>query len=168
MKSLIVPLLIGVALFVGTSCDTVGEVPKLNDLQARYSGLSPGAFRLYDASLDSTFSGAASYYPADELGPAGVDLYSSGYEEVFSGAAAFLKAEGFNEPEVGDEFDIRVGYESPEGQSSSIDGRASVIALGAGGDVSGVFWARVKDNNVFRVGAPRVIEGGFNATFTAR
>ena len=170
MKTFTSILLVSLALIGGTSCDTVGEVPELSDLRGRYGNLASGTFRLYDASLDSTYSGAATFYPADNLGSGGVLLESPDFDDatLASGVSVSIKSEGFDAPEVGDEFDIGVGYSSPEGNSGGIDGRAGVTAVSADGDISGVFWARVKDDNTFRIGAPRVIEGGFSATLTAR
>ena len=170
MKSLTRTLLVGLALLSGTSCDTVGDVPELGDLRGRYGGLASGTFRLYDASLDSTFSGTATYGPATNSYPSSVTLLSPDYDDSDPALGVYvgIRSEGLNAPEVGDEFDVWVTYESPEGSSDSVDGRAEVTSLGEDGGVAGVFWARVKDNNTFRIGAPRVIEGGFNAVTAAR
>ena len=59
-------VLLALAL-TASACDTVGEVPTLDDLERRYGGLAEGAFRLYDADLDSTLTGTAEGF---EFGPA--------------------------------------------------------------------------------------------------
>lgn len=148
-----------VLVLTAPACDTVGEVPTFDDLRARYGGLPEGTFLLYDADLDSTFTGSAVYSPTDP----GVTLQTTDFSETDPpfGMFAFVGGDGFSTADVGDRFDVRVGYDR-EGSFSSVEGKAEVTARDER-TVSGVFYARVRPSTV-PFGNTAVIEGGFSAS----
>ena len=141
-----------------------GTVPDLDRLAERYAGLAPGASRFYDAALDSTFDGGATYLEFGVYPFAGPVLRTDDYDEAEgTGLSVFVSSESFQNAGPGAEFDVRVAYDIGAEEFGSVEGRARVTGAGPGGDVVGVFYARVRSEGTLGIGVTRVVEGGFNA-----
>lgn len=161
-------LAVVIVVLLAPACDTVGDVPSLDDLRAEYGAVAEGRFEVYDAETDSTLSGAAVLSPAECPPPgAGVPdvcLATDDFEfpEGTGGSVVMVSAGELLAPTLGEEFDVEVGYVSDRHDFASTEGRAVVTGVSAGGAVSAVFWAVVRPQGLYRT-SRLVIEGGFSA-----
>ena len=140
------------------ACDTIGEVPDLNDLRDQYGALGPSTFRISDAYRDSTYEGTAVLIDA----PVGVDLRApGGPDDSPAGAGFTLSSEEFRSPQAGDEFEVRGAF-ATSAESFGGPGRVLVTAVEEG-RVAGVFYAEVRSESASGLGSTYVLQGGFHA-----